>query len=71
MVEAAATGDPDADIARPGALLGYASSVGHCMQVSLAAGGKGSATTGAAAPSWPTWPPPGSTGSCGTTPRPA
>jgi SAM-dependent methyltransferase len=41
MVEAAATGDLDADIARPGALLGYASSVGHCMQVSLAAGGKG------------------------------
>jgi SAM-dependent methyltransferase len=41
MVEAAATGDLDVDTGRPGALLGYASSVGHCMQVSLASGGRG------------------------------
>ena len=41
MVESAATGDLAVDTARPGALLGYASSVGHCMQVSLAAGGQG------------------------------
>jgi hypothetical protein len=41
MVESAATGDLTADTARPGALLSYASSVGHCMQVSLAAGGRG------------------------------
>jgi SAM-dependent methyltransferase len=39
LVESAATGD--LDTARPGALLSYASSVGHCMQVSLAAGGRG------------------------------
>jgi SAM-dependent methyltransferase len=41
LVEAAATGDLSADTARPGALLSYASSVGHCLQVSLAAGGRG------------------------------
>jgi hypothetical protein len=41
MVESAATGDLSADTARPGALLSYASSVGHCMQVSLAEGGLG------------------------------
>ena len=41
MVESAATGDLAVDTARPGALLSYASSVGHCMQVSLAAGGLG------------------------------
>jgi hypothetical protein len=41
MIESPATGDLDADTSRPGALLAYASSVGHCLQVSLAAGGKG------------------------------
>jgi SAM-dependent methyltransferase len=41
MIESAATGDLDADTGRPGAVLAYASSVGHCMQVSLAAGGRG------------------------------
>jgi SAM-dependent methyltransferase len=41
LVESAATGDLSVDTARPGALLSYASSVGHCMQVSLAAGGRG------------------------------
>jgi SAM-dependent methyltransferase len=41
MIEAPATGDLDADTRRPGALLGYAASVGHCMQVCLAAGGQG------------------------------
>lgn len=41
MVESAATGDLSVDTARPGALLSYAPSVGHCMQVSLAAGGRG------------------------------
>jgi hypothetical protein len=41
MIESAATGDLGADTGRPGAVLAYASSVGHCMQVSLAAGGRG------------------------------
>ena len=41
LVESAATGDLSVDTARPGALLSYAASVGHCTQVSLAAGGRG------------------------------
>jgi len=60
MIESAATGELDADTGPPGALLAYASSVGHCMQVSLAV-----------TPSWPIWPSPGSPRCRPPTPRPA
>jgi ubiquinone/menaquinone biosynthesis C-methylase UbiE len=41
MVEPLATGDIDADTGRPRAAMAYTSSLGHCVQVSLAAGGPG------------------------------
>ncbi len=41
LVEPAATGNVDTDIAQPGAVLRYFSSLFHCIQVSLAAGGPG------------------------------
>lgn len=40
-VESSATGDLPADSGRPRAVLGYLSSLVHCVQVSLAAGGTG------------------------------
>lgn len=40
-VESAATGDPGVDAQRPNAVLGYFSSLTHCVQVSLAEGGDG------------------------------
>ena len=41
MVEPLASGDLDVDAARPTALMAYATSLAHCVQVSLAAGGPG------------------------------
>lgn len=41
VVESSATGDLRTDSGRPGAVLGYLSSLVHCVQVSLAAGGTG------------------------------
>jgi len=41
MVEPLASGELDVDAARPGAVMGYATSLAHCIQVSLAAGGPG------------------------------
>jgi ubiquinone/menaquinone biosynthesis C-methylase UbiE len=41
MVEPLATGDVDTDTGRPMATMAYTSSLGHCVQVSLAAGGPG------------------------------
>ncbi|HEY3501160.1 MAG TPA: class I SAM-dependent methyltransferase [Actinocatenispora sp.] len=41
LVEPTGTGDVDVDTAAPGAVLRYFSSLFHCMQVSLAAGGAG------------------------------
>lgn len=41
VVESSATGDPAVDSRRPRAALGYLSSLVHCVQVSLAAGGTG------------------------------
>ncbi|CAA9300056.1 MAG: hypothetical protein AVDCRST_MAG26-4730 [uncultured Chloroflexia bacterium] len=41
MVEPLASGELDVDAARPTALMGFATSLSHCVQVSLAAGGPG------------------------------
>lgn len=41
MVEPLAAGDVDTDTGRPMATMAYTSSLGHCVQVSLAAGGPG------------------------------
>lgn len=41
MVEPTATGDLDEDAANPMAVMGYTSSLAHCIQVSLAEGGPG------------------------------
>lgn len=41
MVEPTATGDLDQDIQNPMAVMGYATSLSHCVQVSLAEGGPG------------------------------
>ena len=41
MVEPTATGDLDVDVQQPGAVIGYATSLSHCVQVSLAGGGPG------------------------------
>ena len=41
MVEPLASGDIDTDTQHPMAPMMYATSLGHCVQVSLAAGGPG------------------------------
>ena len=41
MIEPLATGDLDIDIKHPMATMSYSTSLGHCVQVSLAAGGPG------------------------------
>jgi ubiquinone/menaquinone biosynthesis C-methylase UbiE len=41
MVEPTASGDLDTDIAQPTAVMGYATSLLHCVQVSMAGGGPG------------------------------
>jgi SAM-dependent methyltransferase len=41
MVEPTATGDLDQDVQNPMAVMGYATSLSHCVQVSLAEGGPG------------------------------
>lgn len=41
MVEPTATGDLDQDVRSPMAVMGYATSLSHCLQVSLAEGGPG------------------------------
>jgi len=41
MVEPTATGDLDQDVQSPMAVMGYATSLSHCVQVSLAEGGPG------------------------------
>lgn len=41
MVEPTATGDLDQDAKNPMAVMGYATSLSHCIQVSLAEGGPG------------------------------
>ncbi len=41
MVEPTATGDLDQDVQNPIAVMGYATSLSHCVQVSLAEDGPG------------------------------
>jgi 2-polyprenyl-3-methyl-5-hydroxy-6-metoxy-1,4-benzoquinol methylase len=39
LIEPTATGDLDQDVRKPSAVIGYATSLTHCVQVSLAEGG--------------------------------